>query len=660
MSDVIFVDQHLFRCVSQDFSVYEVTDSSAGWSVFKPRIDSLGMNLKIHRVGRVFQWDSLVVIGGKITVSVGDRTTSVVLRSTDHGSSYSVIGLGLDSLAVSDGISGTSGLHQFFLDMRGRRWSSTDGALTWKMTPMQGCVEIDMLNQEMGVSIDIDRKTQFTVNNWQKTIDAIPSARRITRKQPPLNKDVFWDRDLCFWDSHLILRVGNELYRTQTNDLYWARWDSISVFALSRDRKTLVYQDFSGSVYECSSFTSPPTRIAVGQLQAQFIRVHKGIVILVRADTGPVVLHRGVRIIMRPLMQEQTITRVDIRDESVGSPRWGILQDGTSSAVFDVVRLEGKQWKRDTTLFIGPVSRMEEGQGDSLIIHAGGHTYVYHKRTKVLSRLILERPLSAFNTSPVFRFRTRITSKSPDGSLVTTWAEYRRNASMFTCTEMVDSSSNGIRSKLVSLRIPVDTVSELLSKVSHRSNAPLDVALAACSTPVDEIRSAVLDSLFRYDEFFNDSLGYESPPEKHEQIKDCKQFFDEVARNVSAMSSEQIESAILAWRWTQDSIAISYSLTFENQSGKQIKLESAAAYGSHSPGMIRWRVTTDSRSWLTYSDEIPRFYLTTLTTEVPDQRFRELCHPVWLQIAVAAYDDGRRNARWHTWSTTHRTALLEH
>lgn len=646
--DVVVMDEHRLRLYSQSFEAYDVTDSSVGWTNVRPVIDSQGMSLQIRRIGRVYHWDSLVVIGGRISIRLGDREVAALLRSTNRGESFSVVAVGSDTLAMTDDIRGTGPGHLFFLDVVGRRWTSRDGGMTWTDANMSGTVEIDMVKPEMGVAIDRARKVTFTVTNWQKNIEAIPSDRKITRKQPQVNKDQFWDRELIFWDSYLILRVGAELYRTKSNDLFWTRWDSVTTCAISRDRRTMVFQDLSGAVYRCTSFAQTPERLASGMLQAQFLRADDGIVIVMRADTGPIILHNGQQKMLRPIDRSRQIVHVDHRDESAAVSTWGVLHDGTGSAVFDIVKRNGNLWRRDTTLLIGPVTKIVEAGKDSLHVICGSREYVYDHRKRAITPFVYQNPLATLGTSPVFRFKVRINLKSNDG-ISTTWAEFRRSGNDFKCSEIVDSTGHGIRSKLISRTVAAASVSDLLKNIDERGNRPIDVAAITRASIESSQLMKQLDTMFLADEFFDEGRGYEQPPDRTTQIEDCKQFFAQSIDQMKVVNSEYVEQAIQAWRWSQNEQHVTFSITFENQSGKTVKIESAAANGSYTPGMLSWQVTHDVHSWRMYSSNVPVFLRTVLPDEVLGSRFISMTEMLWVYAALGAYEDGRRNGRWHIW-----------
>lgn len=640
---------------TRSFDVYKTQGSDRGWKKLEPQIRSRSGDVVIRRVGRLLHQDSILIVGGSIIVAGPSGPRSALLRSDDHGTSFEVIPISADTLAVTDAIKSTLDGTMYFVDHSGRFWSSLDQGVSWQSkrigAPLnQGSAqEVDMATSNMGVAIDSDRKIAFTANAWVQTISPILGDKPVVNMQPSLRDTRSWDRELLLWQSGLILFDGMSIFRSTSNDLRWKRWDSVVAFCTSRDQRRVVYQTRSGNVYEITSWEAVPRLVAQAQLAAQFIRSVGDEVILYRSDTGPVVIGPHSSVMYRPFQEGLVIREPSLVDVTTKDPQWGIIQSQVGSVLFDIVRRTGNSWQRDTTLLLGPVYSIYQASKTAVVVQTINGRFTFNVATRTVTPYPVQNPLEDFLKSPISRFRAVVAADRLDSTHVV-WAEYRLDANSFRCTETVDSSVSGIRSKQVNSRIALNDVVSFLKSIDHCGDRPLQVK-DLVDHSVDGARvSRMLDSIFPHDSFFDINYLYQPPPDAVSQAEDCKRVFKEVINNAGSYSSEFLRQAILAWRRFPADNQTRYQLQFENLSGKLFTLVAERTDEAHLPGLSVWNGTAATSVWRVMNLNIPAFFKTVMPNEVCPQAFKEMSDPIWLYLALGAYVDGMDHGRWHRWS----------
>ncbi|MCO6465633.1 MAG: hypothetical protein J5I53_03365, partial [Bradyrhizobiaceae bacterium] len=202
------------RMYSQQLDVYDAVPSSPTW--FRKIATVNGA--KVRRVSQVLRMNNVVLAVGHILTY--DGAASVVLRSTDFGSSFTPVVVGTDTLAITDVCTATPQGQLFFVDRVGRLWMSSDLGTTWitkrwpsGITP-GAAREVDMIDANTGVCVDGLRGVHFTTDAWTTLITPLVAKRPITRTQPSMINSSNWSRSLVLVQNTLYLTEATDVYRT--------------------------------------------------------------------------------------------------------------------------------------------------------------------------------------------------------------------------------------------------------------------------------------------------------------------------------------------------------------------------------------------------------------------------------------------------------------
>lgn len=640
---------------TRTFDVYTAMPGDRSWSRWDLRFDGLKAKLEVKRVSRlIFLSDSVGVLAGDILTYELGKPVSCVLRTTNGGSSWSTSIIAPDSLAVSDALRVTSDGMMFMLDLGGRFWTSPDMGLHWSQgkLPMSmqasDIKEMDMTSSKMGAAIDRSRTISFTTNAWQTVIPARLSARPMVRTQPNLLDRFAWTRDLVLWNDRLILTEGRDIYITPLGDLLWERWDGITSVCMSDDRQFVYYVDALGQLWQWKNGEPAGVKIADGLLTPRTMRAAHGRVVLYRPDTGPIVVDGTSKIAMRMYADKGEIEHA-VRTQRDVDTEWGIDWLEPNDLFIDIYRrkVPSGQWQRDTFTMSGKTFFRTIGD-DSLVIGEGSYATLYDGKSRTFSRYTLTKPIESFFKAPLSSFRIMIERR--DGQTTTTkWCDYRLKAGQFQCNELVDSTRDGVRSVQFQRSYPRETVMQLLSGLNKDANAYPSARSVTITEEDKQQYRTMLDTIFRYDGYFDTLDMYRPPPSTDLQIASTIKTFADVVNELPTLSDEQFGRAILAFRHWPSDHDVRYMIEFTNTAGDIVFAELDRSNEVHLPLLMPWKVSYRGQAWHWYGKEMGPFFIGSLPPAYVPPMLQRMMEPRWMLLAVAASLDADRYGRIHRW-----------
>ncbi len=640
---------------TRTFDVYTAMPGDRSWSRWELRFDGLKAKLEVKRVSRlIFLSDSVGVLAGDILTYERGSPVSCVLRTTNGGSSWSTSIIAPDSMAVSDALRVTSDGMMFMLDLGGRFWTSPDQGLHWSQGKLPMSMqtaeikEMDMTSSKMGAAIDRSRTISFTTNAWQTVIPARLSSRPIVRTQPNLLDRFSWSRDLMLWNDRLILIEGRDIYITMLGDLLWERWDGVASVCMSDDRQYVYYVDVQGQLWRWKNGDSSGVKIADGLLMPRAMRAAHGRVILYRPETGPIVVDGTNKITMRMYADKGEIEH-PLRTQRDVDTEWGIDWIEPNSLVIDIYRrkVPSGQWQRDTFTLSGKTLFRTVGD-DSLVIGEGSQATLYDGKARAFSRYTLTKPIESFFAAPLASFRIKMDRRN--GQTTTSkWCDYRLKSGQFQCSELVDSTREGVRSVQFQRSYPRDSVVQLLSAMNKESNSfPSVRSLAFTEEDKLQYRN-MLDTIFRYDGYFDTLDMYRPPPSTDIQITSTIKSFSDVVNELPTLSDEQLGRAIVAFRHWPSDLDVRYMVEFTNTAGDVVHVELDRSMEVHLPLLMPWKVSYRTQAWHWYGKDMGRFYIGSQPPANVPQILLQMMDPKWMLLAVAASLDADRYGRIHRW-----------
>ncbi len=640
---------------TRTFDVYTSMPGDRSWSRWDLRFDGLKAKLEVKRVSRlIFLTDSIGVLAGDILTYELGKPVSCVLRTTNGGSTWSTSIIGPDSLAVSDALRVTSDGMMFMLDLGGRFWTSNDKGLHWTQgkLPMQmqtaDIKEMDMTSSKMGAAIDRSRTISFTTNSWQTVIPARSSARPIVRTQPNLLDRFAWTRDLVLWNDRLILTEGRDIYISMLGDLLWERWDGVTSVCMSDDRQLVYYVDAQGQLWKWKNGESAGVKIADGFLTPRTMRAAHGRVILYRPDTGPIVVDGSTTTYMRMYADKGEIEH-PLRTQRDVDTEWGIDWVEPNDLFVDIYRrkVPSGQWQRDTFTIAGKSFFRAIGD-DSLVLGEGSQATLYDGKARRFSRYTLTKPIESFFKAPLSSFRFLIERRNGQTTRKM-WCDYRVKAGQFQCNEMVDSTGEGVRSTSFQKTYSRDDVTKLLSSLNTDANA-YPSAKSISFSEDDKLRyRRMLDTIFRYDGYFDTLDIYRPPPSTDVQIASTIKSFADVVHEIASISDEQFGRAILGFRHWPSDHDVRYMVEFTNTAGDIVFAELDRSNEVHLPMLMPWKVTYRGQAWHWYGRDMGPFFLGSIPQASVPPMLSRMMDPAWLLLAVASSLDAERYGRIHRW-----------
>ncbi len=641
--------------VTRDMELFASTPGEPVWRKVPVEFTNMSGKLEVRQVSRLlFLSDEVALIIGDVRMYSSGRAVSVALRSTTGGSTWQPVVIAPDTLAVSDQLRLTQDGHAFLLDQAGRYWISGDKGASWTLVRLPSALqaekvkELDMITSKMGVAIDATRSISFTTNGWQSTIPGKPSSRPIVRTQPHFLDQLAWARDLMMWNNHLILVEGRDIYKSATSDLRWERWDGVLNVAMSDDRKALFYLDDRYTLWRWITGEENPKAIAENVFPPRLMRAAHGKVVLYRPDTGPIVFGDGGSTAMRMYAATGEIRdpRRTVRDKST---EWGLDWQEPNDFVIDIYRrsLPNGAWQRDTFLYAGKTLLRLVGK-DSLLFAEGSSANLYDAKARQFTRYSLSKPIESFLKAPVAHFRVLI-ERSTGEMTRRTWVDYRIRAGKFTSAELVDSSADGITSVPYTHEPQKDALQKLLAECNADGNKfPTAARFAIGPTEMERFRG-MLDTIFRYDAYFDTLDLYRPPPSTDVQIASCKQDFLRYASEFHTLSDESLGKAMLALRHWPTDRDVRYVLEITNTAGDILVMEIDRTDEVHLPLLMPWSVSYRGQSWHWYNQSIAQFYLASFPSKSIPPILQRMMQPEWLLLAVASNKDAERTGRMHRW-----------
>lgn len=647
VTDAILLADGTVRLYTQDFTVYDASAPKQAWT----RRAATTHGVIAKKLGRLYVRNNIVLAFGAFIDSASG--TSVVLRSTDDGVTFTGVKFVNDSLGTTDGCNVASDGTLTFVDRAGRLFKSSDAGSSWSkiqlptVIPSVGLKEATMLDANVGVAVDAQRKVYYTTNGWQSCVSPVAANKPITRSQPSLQQLFFWDSEFYVLNNILVFREFRDVYRTTSSSLIWERWDSIACFAVSADQRFMAYTFVDGRLILEDVQTGEKTVLDTVSLQPQFIRISGKSLITYRADTGPIVYNGGTKTMIRPVDSEATTTKPTL---ITASGEFGILASSTDAVMVDIVRKgKGHSWLYDTTLNVG-IARNIRTKGDNVLLIDNEYTTLkYDSKKRTVEMYNLEAPLEQLRQAPLRKLRITLTTIASTG-IRKKWCEYKLSANHLACTEVVDSSSDGISSHLFRNTIPQDTVTAILNAINAVGS---QLPAIADFVPGDSLRSSyavMLDTIFRYDNYFNVHQAYMTPPLPEVQAKACSTEFMARLDEISQLTPQMIMRGVRQYRRVSHYPRYVYSVSFENTSGRTAVFETDAIEESHAPLMLPWTGTSDANRWMSYCSRLPQLVASYMPVWILPGVYTEMLRPEWLYLAVAAYQDGLVRGRWHSWA----------
>lgn len=635
------------RLYSQRLDVYDANKTEHTFTRINPEI----AGAKIRRVSQVLLTSSSVLAFGHIVTY--DAAASVVLRSTDMGKSFTPIVVGTDTMAITDGCTLVQGGQLLFVDRVGRLWKSDNDGLTWVnkrwptgITP-GAAREVDMIDAKTGVCIDGIRGIHFTTDGWNSIITPVPAHRPILRTQPSMIFNSGWTRSFVLLNNTLYLTEGPDTYRTASNDLIWERWDSVATFSFSSDRKRIAFYTTDSRLVMQDANGSNTKVLGNDVLPPHFIRVFGDTVLTYRPDTGPTVYTSSGITSVRPLLANSTITQPTLLSTNSD---WGILTNAVDAVLVDVLNKDGKGlWHRDTVAAIGPVRSVYSVGRDTLVFNTNRNAMAYLPNKRTITPYTVKDPLALFMQQPVVRFRLLFASDELDSTHVR-WVEYVTQDTMLVCAELVDSSSFGVRSQLVTKRFGQSEIRNLLASINAMGETPPSASFVTITPGVLEDYHNILDTIFSTDAYFDQFDMYKPPPAAEEQARSCLNIFARVADEIPTLSPETIADALRAFRHVPHDGHSRYVAEFQNRAGRIARFMVDRADEAHPPLMLPWRGYFNGNTWSSYNRGLTSLMLKGLPEDAIPPMFKELSKDSWFLLGVASYIDAMRYGRRHRWS----------
>ncbi len=605
----------------------------------------------IKRIGQVLTIGSTTIAFGHILSQ--ESSSSVVLYSNDYGETYKAITVSADSLGSTDKCSIASDGTLHFVDRVGRIWKSSDSGASWNHVKQPSNIqagairELDMIDAMNGVCVDGIRGVYFTTNGWASAIAPLPASRPITRTQPSMLNGFAWSRNLWLVNSAMIMHEGGDYYRTATNDLVWERWDSVVVFAVSPNKKTMAYYTTDNRLVYSHADGTRSVILDTNCPYPHMIRVVDDAVITYRPDTGPIVYSNGRVQSIRPLDSKQQITEPTKADRL---KRWGVLTASVDAEIVDVLRADDKgRWHRDTVLRCGPVRSVRVLGTDTVLLNTSHGTTAYLARQRRTIPYTVSNPLGRFLQIPLSRMRISMWADAFD-STHRTWCEYVVIGNEFVCAELVDSTRAKVRSRLESRKMSVSVVESLLRELNDVADRLPTALLVPYTADVQSEMSSILDTLFSTDAYFDTYDVYRPPPAPETQAQLCLQEFKRSVTKLDGMSADTIARALRAFRHVPHDGHSKYAIEFQNKSGRIARFVVDRSDEAHPPLMLPWTGWVDGVEWNSYHRGLTDLFLKGMPSDVTPGRFKDMARGAWFYIGVAAYLDGIRYGRWHRWS----------
>ncbi len=635
------------RMYSQQLDVYDAVPSSPTW--FRKIATVNGA--KVRRVSQVLRMNNVVLAVGHILTY--DGAASVVLRSTDFGSSFTPVVVGTDTLAITDVCTATPQGQLFFVDRVGRLWMSSDLGTTWitkrwpsGITP-GAAREVDMIDANTGVCVDGLRGVHFTTDAWTTLITPLVAKRPITRTQPSMINSSNWSRSLVLVQNTLYLTEATDVYRTPSSDLIWERWDSVAAMAVSADRKLMALFTIDGTLKVQKVDGSKVRILETNALPPHLLRIVGDTVIAYRPDTGPVIYAGTTRTQLRPLTTDKPIA-----DPSFQTPneQWGVLTNTVDAQLIDIVRKDGKGlWHRDTVARFGPVRSMFTKGTDTVVFNTNRAAVAYVPSSRKLVPYTVNTPLKDFLKHPIVRFRLLCAADELDSTHVR-WVEYVAQGNKLVCAELVDSSNFGVKSQLITNSFTQDEIKQLLQTINEDGEELPTNDFVQLTPDVLAEYNNIVDTIFSTDAYFDPFDMYKAPPAAEDQARSCWTLFKNVVDELPKLTPEVIADAFRAYRHVPHDGHSRYVIEFQNRSGRLAVFSVDRADEAHPPLMLPWRGYCEGQTWQSFTTGLTALFSKGFPSESIPPMFAQMSRPAWYLVSIASYLDAVRYGRRHRWS----------
>jgi len=642
--------------VTRNFNVYTALLGERGWTHEIMEFENPLAKVRIQRVARLlFMNETEAVLVGDVLSYEKGLPLSCVLRTSNGGKSWATAIISSDTLAITDGVRSTlDGVLQI-LDQVGRYWTSKDRGLTWNQVPFPQAVanndvkELDMTSSIMGAVVDRARAVTFTTNSWQSTIIGKASSRPLVRSQPSMLDQLSWSRDFMMWNDRLILIEGNDVFVTLLNDLIWERWDNVSRVCMSDDRMYLYYLDVNSQLWQWKTGEPSAKKLGDGFYSPRLMRAAHGRVILYRPDTGPIVVDsNSVTTRMRMYADRGEIVepRWTSRDKDT---EWGIDWVDANDNSVDVYKrtLPKGLWERDTFLMAGKTLFRAIGD-DSLIFGEGSSASLYDARARQLKRYSISKPIQSFLSTPIAAFRV-LSERSSGRTTGRMWSDYRFRSGKFQSNEVVDSSSTGVQSQTFLKSYTREEINGLVSSINSDANAYPTTASLSFSEAEKQSYREMLDTIFRYDGYFDTLDLYCPPPSTSQQIDLCKSLFSRVLDELPSISDQRLASAITGFRHWPTDREMRYAVEFTNVAGDILVVEMDRTNEVHLPMMMPWRISYRGQAWHWYGQKMAPFFVESIAVSALPPLVHRMMNRPWMLLAIASSLDAERYGRFHRW-----------
>ena len=190
---------------------------------------------------------------------------------------------------------------------------------------------------------------------------------------------------------------------------------------------------------------------------------------------------------------------------------------------------------------------------------------------------------------------------------------------------------------------------QLLSAMNKESNSfPSVRSLAFTEEDKLQYRN-MLDTIFRYDGYFDTLDMYRPPPSTDIQITSTIKSFSDVVNELPTLSDEQLGRAIVAFRHWPSDLDVRYMVEFTNTAGDVVHVELDRSMEVHLPLLMPWKVSYRTQAWHWYGKDMGRFYIGSQPPANVPQILLQMMDPKWMLLAVAASLDADRYGRIHRW-----------
>jgi len=638
---------------TRTFDVFTAEPTSTHWTRHLIQFERTPGQVEVRRVHKInFIDDRVALLSGDVRTVLNGTPVCNVLRTDNGGQTWSVIPVAPDTLAIPDVIRRTRDGFLYMLDLGGRLWTSSDSGRAWSQTtfpePIRKgtVVEIDMKTRQFGVCVDRDGNVWFTTNGWKSVIQ--PRMSMSSGVRPLLLPDQSWANDIYMLDDGILVTDGPNVFYTAMDSIVWKYMPRIRNVAVDDARKTIVTVDADGNVATRTGINGSSTEVIRGIKGPRVLRSDGSRVVISRPDLGAVILEAG-QTVRLPFVDEPSTLPPPSKVITGKLGDWAIWAPPVNLGFVDVFRRTAPSapWFRDTTL-LAPSDIFRLVGKDSLMIGDETRRIVYDAKQRTAKPFELIRPLQSFLAAPVSRMRI-MTEYALDNETRKEWCDYRLRSGKLQCTEVVDSSSNGVRSKTFIKNIEPSKVAAVVQSLNEHPSGTLEIQ-RWMPTDVDRMDYyRLLDTLLRRDRFGDSVVTSNTQTQRETYVMVCKKYFETCLDIMPRLLEDDFRQALAAWRTWSKERNIRMEVVIENTSGDVVRFRSGTANDHFPPGMVPWTMSFKDLTWRTYHTPFTEFINAFWPEDAGTDAYRSLQQRPWVYLAVASWLDAENNGRRHHW-----------